>query len=148
MCTEHILADSKIDVAQFSLPSDVFHLNNHKNDPLKPVTAVVKPEGSRGLANSSGRKLLSPNPGLVGPEGQAHPQDWLRKISFYSSLQFYTNIPLYGELEGLPLCLIHLRRHDCTCKTRLRTGPAFSPLGFMMVKTNSSTGKGTGTWGS
>ena len=37
---EHILPDSQVDVAQLSLPPDVFHLDNY-NDLLKSVVGLI-----------------------------------------------------------------------------------------------------------
>ena len=85
MSAEHVLPDSKIDVAQFSLTPDVFHLNNWES--LRSAV-MCKPVGSQGLANSFDRKLLNPSPSLEGPAGPVHPQDWSRKkkISFFTFL--------------------------------------------------------------
>ena len=40
MGAEHILPDSQVDVAQLSLPPDVFHLDND-NDSLKSVAGLI-----------------------------------------------------------------------------------------------------------
>ena len=73
MGAEHVLPDSEVDIAQFSLPSNVLHLENY-NGSLRISCWLDKPEESQGLANSFGRKLLNPTPGLEGPEGLVHPQ--------------------------------------------------------------------------
>ena len=44
---------------------------------------------------------------------------------------------MYGELEGLPLSFVHLRRHDRARKIWLGTCPSIGSLGLKVVEATS-----------